>query len=116
MKAPRNRVVRTLWFSTGIVLVVVSPVVGAIPGPGGIFVFAAGLALMLQNSHRAKRVFVDTKRRWPKVGHYADMGLRRQSAARRRARDKVVADDGPPPSFRTRLAEILAPPSSDRTR
>jgi hypothetical protein len=116
MKAARNPMLRTLWFSTGVVLVILSPVVGAIPGPGGIFVFAAGLALMLQNSHRAKRVFVDAKRRWPKLGHYADMGLRRQSAARRRARDKVVPADGPPLSFKARLAEMLAPPSNDRPR
>ncbi|MDB5706997.1 MAG: hypothetical protein JWN66_4113 [Sphingomonas bacterium] len=43
---------------------------------------------MLQNSHWAKRHFVHTKRRWPKLGHYADIGLRRASAARRRARLK----------------------------
>ncbi|MGY2733095.1 hypothetical protein [Sphingomonas sp. UYP23] len=116
MKPPRHPMLRTLWFSTGVVLVILSPLVGAIPGPGGIFVFAAGLALMLQNSHRAKRVFVDTNRRWPKLGHYADMGLRRQSAARRRARDKVVRADGPPLTFRQRLAEILAPPPNDRPR
>ena len=103
---------RTLWFSTGVVLVVLSPIVGAIPGPGGIFVFAAGLALMLRNSSRAKRVFVDVKRRWPKLGHYADLGMRRKSAARRRARDKLTPVDGPPLSFRARLA----PPSNDRPR
>ena len=107
---------RTLWFSTGVVLVIVSPVVGAIPGPGGIFVFAAGLALMLQNSARSKRVFVGVKRRWPSVGHYADLGMRRKSAARRRMRDKVDRADGPPPTFRQRLAGILAPPSKDRPR
>lgn len=85
-----NPLVRTLWFGTGIALVIVSPIVGAIPGPGGIFVFAAGLTLILRHSSRAKRTFVDVKRRWPKIGHYADMGLRRQSAARRRARDKEL--------------------------
>ncbi len=116
MKAQRHPMLRTLWFSTGVVLVVLSPIVGAIPGPGGIFVFAAGLALMLQNSARAKRVFVDAKRRWPRLGHYADLGLRRKSAARRRARDKVVPADGPPLSFRTRLAEILAPPPGNPPR
>ena len=72
----------------GLVLVILSPVVGIIPGPGGIPVFAAGLALMLRNSDLAKRAFVRTKRRWPMLGHYADLGLRRASAKRRRARDK----------------------------
>jgi hypothetical protein len=75
-------------FVLGVLLVLVTPLVGVLPGPGGIFVFAAGLALMLQNSHWAKRQFVHGKRRWPRVGHYADIGLRRASAARRRARDR----------------------------
>ena len=92
MMTSRNPMLRTGLMVTGIIVVILSPIVGAIPGPGGIFVFAAGLALILQNSQRAKRAFVDVKRRYPKVGHYADMGLRRQSAARRRARDRAARD------------------------
>ncbi|WP_404367974.1 hypothetical protein AB5I39_13830 [Sphingomonas sp. MMS24-J45] len=90
MKSQPAPFVRTLWFGTGVALVIVSPIVGAIPGPGGVFVFAAGLTLMLRHSRRAKKHFVGVKRRWPKIGHYADIGLRRQSAARRRARDKEL--------------------------
>ena len=89
MITSRNPMLRTTYLVTGFIVVILSPVVGAIPGPGGIFVFAVGLALILQNSQRAKRTFVDVKRRWPKVGHYADIGLRRRSAARRRARDRA---------------------------
>ena len=92
MITSRNPVIRTTYLVTGFVIVILSPVVGAIPGPGGVFVFAAGLSLILRNSARAKRTFVDVKRRWPKVGHYADIGLRRASAARRRARDKAHRD------------------------
>ena len=108
MMTSRNPMLRTGLMVTGIIVVILSPIVGAIPGPGGVFVFAAGLALILQNSQRAKRAFVDIKRRYPKVGHYADMGLRRQSAARRRARDRA-ADDGPPLSLRTRIAQMFQP-------
>ena len=90
MMTSRNPMIRTGLLVTGVIVVILSPIVGAIPGPGGVFVFAAGLALILQNSQRAKRGFVEIKRRYPKVGHYADMGLRRQSAARRRARDKAL--------------------------
>lgn len=86
----RNPALRTLLTGVGLTLVIVSPAVGIIPGPGGIPVFAAGLALMLRNSDRAKRVFVRAKRRWPRIGHYADLGLRRGSARRRRARDKAL--------------------------
>jgi hypothetical protein len=57
--------------------------VGALPGPGGIFVFAAGLALVLKTSMWAKRRYVDFKRKQPKIGRWADWGLRRRSALRR---------------------------------
>ncbi|WP_229726544.1 hypothetical protein [Sphingomonas alpina] len=83
--APRP-LLRTGLFSLGVVLVIASPVVGIIPGPGGVVVFAAGLALMLRNSLWAKRQFVGAKRRWPKAGDLADRGLRRASRARRQSR------------------------------
>ncbi|MBX9796679.1 hypothetical protein [Sphingomonas sp.] len=75
---------RLTLLGTGIVLMVVSPVVGIIPGPGGIPVFVAGLALTLRNSRRAKRIFVRAKRRWPKLGRIADIGLRRKGRLRSR--------------------------------
>ena len=75
----------------GFLLIIVSPLVGAIPGPGGVFVFAAGLALILQNSEWAKRLYVRFKRRHPNKGRWADWGLRRLSARRREARLKRAA-------------------------
>ncbi len=87
MRKTRHPMRRFCLFWLGVLLLIATPFVGVLPGPGGIFVLAAALALMLQNSHWAKRRFVHTKRRWPKLGHYADMGLRRASARRRRARD-----------------------------
>ena len=62
----------------GWLLMVVSPIVGAIPGPGGIFVFAAGAALLIRNSCWAKRRYVMIKRRWPKLGRACDMAMRRR--------------------------------------
>ena len=41
----RKKPVRTGLFMTGLLLLILSPLAGAIPGPGGIFVFAAGLTL-----------------------------------------------------------------------
>ena len=67
----------------GVLLMIASIPVGALPGPGGIFVFAAGLALVLKVSTWAKRRYVKFKRWQPKVGRWADWGLRRQSAKRR---------------------------------
>lgn len=86
MAAARSPLVRTALFATGALLIAVSPLVGIIPGPGGIFVFAAGLVLVLQNSRWAQKVFARAKKRWPRFGHYADKALRRRSARRRQAR------------------------------
>ena len=72
-------------FVVGVILMLLSPLAGIIPGPGGIFVFAIGLAMVLKTSMWAKRHYVRFKNWQPKVGRWADWGLRRQSARRREA-------------------------------
>ena len=72
-------------------LILATPLVGVIPGPGGIFVFAAGLVLVLQNSRWARRKFARAKRRYPRFARYSDMALRRRSWRRRQQRDKDLA-------------------------
>ncbi|PTQ08582.1 hypothetical protein CLG96_15440 [Sphingomonas oleivorans] len=81
--AGRNETVRLCLFLLGCLLIVVTPAVAILPGPGGIFTFAGGLALALRNSAWAKRRYVEIKRRWPKIGSWCDWGLRRRSAKRR---------------------------------
>ena len=81
----RNPAVRTALFALGCLLMAASPLVGIIPGPGGIIVFGAGLALALKYSEWAKRQYVRFKRRHPRKGAWADWGLRRRSARRREA-------------------------------
>ncbi|MCM8557059.1 hypothetical protein [Sphingomicrobium sediminis] len=76
---------RTIVFAVGAFLIVLSPIVGAIPGPGGLFVFAAGLALCLRTSRWARRQYVRFKRWQPEAGRWADWGLQRKSAKRREA-------------------------------
>jgi hypothetical protein len=70
-------------FAVGVILILLSPLAGVIPGPGGIFVFAIGLAMVLKTSMWAKRRYVRFKRQQPNVGRWADWGLRRRSALRR---------------------------------
>ncbi len=67
----------------GVFLMIVSPLAGVLPGPGGILVFAAGLALTLKYSEWAKRKYVEFKRKHPNKGRWADWGMRRSSARRR---------------------------------
>lgn len=75
----------TQWvlFAIGIVLIILSPVAGVIPGPGGVIVFGIGLGLVLKTSQWAKRRYVHFKRWQPGVARWTDWGLRRRSARRR---------------------------------
>ena len=84
-------------FVVGAILMILSPLAGIIPGPGGIFVFAIGLAMVLKTSMWAKRRYVHFKRWQPKAGRVTDWGLRRDSAKRR---DTIRKDQKavPPPS------------------
>jgi ribonuclease P protein component len=75
--------VRTTLVVVGFILIGLTPVVGPLPGPGGVIVFAAGLSLVLRYSQWAKRRYVRFKRHHPKKGDWADWGLRRASAKRR---------------------------------
>lgn len=84
----KSILIRQTLFFMGVLLIIVSPLVGAVPGPGGVFVFAAGLALVLKNSEWAKRQYVKFKRRHPNKGRWADWGMRRTSARRREDRLK----------------------------
>jgi ribonuclease P protein component len=79
------RAVRSALVVLGFILIGLAPLLGPLPGPGGIFVFAAGLSLVLRYSAWAKRQYVKLKRRHPKKGEWADWGLRRASAKRRQA-------------------------------
>jgi hypothetical protein len=80
--------IRYCLLGLGWLLIALTPVVGPLPGPGGIIVLAAGLTLLLRNSRWARRSFARAKRRWPRLGALADRGLRRKSARRRRERAK----------------------------
>ena len=83
-------------FAVGVILILLSPLAGVIPGPGGIFVFAIGLAMVLKTSMWAKRRYVRFKRWQPKAGRWADWGLRRRSAKRREAAFKERNGNGRP--------------------
>ena len=85
-----------LIFFVGVILILVSPVVGAVPGPGGVFVFALGLAMVLKTSRWARRHYVRFKRWQPEAGRWTDWGLRRKSALRREALRKQQNSTGTP--------------------
>ena len=76
-------VVEWAIFAVGVVLLIVSPLVGAIPGPGGVIVAGIGLAMILKTSMWARRHYVRFKRWQPKAGRWTDWALRRRSHFRR---------------------------------
>ncbi|HEX5257942.1 MAG TPA: hypothetical protein VFW35_04065 [Sphingomicrobium sp.] len=83
-------VVEWTAFAVGLLLLIVSPLVGALPGPGGIIVAGIGLALVLRTSMWAKRRYVEFKRWQPKAGRWMDWALRRRSAERREVLRKAT--------------------------
>jgi hypothetical protein len=116
----------TEWmiFAIGVILIIISPVFGAVPGPGGIFVFALGLAMVLKTSRWARRRYVRFKRWQPKAGQWADWGLRRKSAARREAMRKQQIElerqgrrgENGPVDPQARLAGSVDFPTADHDR
>ena len=71
-------------FALGVILIIAGLAIAPIPGPGGIFLIAPGLALILKTSMWAKRRYVKLSRWQPKAGYWTDKALRRKSAERRR--------------------------------
>ncbi len=78
---------RVEWslFGLGLLLIIGGLMLAPLPGPGGIFLIAPGLALVLKSSMWAKRYYVRVKRWQPRAGRWLDWSLRRKSAARREA-------------------------------
>ena len=75
-------------FVLGCLLIIIAPLVGVIPGPGGVFVFAAGFALVLKIQRMGEAPICALQARHPNKGRWADWGLRRLSARRREERLK----------------------------
>jgi len=81
-------------FALGVLLIIAGIIIAPIPGPGGVFLIAPGIALILKTSMWAKRHYVKMKRWQPKAGHWTDLALRRRSARRREAIRKAQRRQG----------------------
>ena len=93
VKAPPDSVLRIVYLGLGWLLLILTPIVGALPGPGGIFLFAGGAALLLKNSNWVKRAYARHSRRYPRHGRLADKILRRRQAPRGRARPEPTGNE-----------------------
>lgn len=72
-------------FALGVLLILLGFLLAPLPGPGGIFLIAPGLALILKTSMWAKRHYVRVKRWQPRAGRLMDGAMRRPSHRRREA-------------------------------
>ena len=88
-----NPIVEWSMFGLGILLIIGGLIIAPVPGPGGIFLIAPGIALILKTSMWAKRHYVRVKRWQPKAGRWMDWALRRQSHQRREAIRKAAEQD-----------------------
>jgi hypothetical protein len=77
-------------FALGVLLIIAGLIIAPIPGPGGVFLIAPGIALILKTSMWAKRRYARFKRYRLKIlgrhftpGRWTDLALRRRSALRR---------------------------------
>jgi hypothetical protein len=92
-----TRLVQSLLFGTGVLLLILAPIISPLPGPGGLLLAAAGLTFVLRTSLWAKRRYVRFKRWQPRAGSWFDWGLRRGSARRRDALAKEKERAEAPP-------------------
>ena len=67
------------WFMLvlGWILVAATPIVGLFPGPGGVVVFAVGLAVILKHSRWAKRRYARLTRAYPEYGDWINWAIGR---------------------------------------
>jgi hypothetical protein len=77
-------------FALGVLLIIAGLIIAPIPGPGGVFLIAPGVALILKTSWWAKRHYVKLKRWQPKAGYWTDRALRRKNARQRYERMKEL--------------------------
>src|SRR3954451_11315874 len=85
-----NPIVEWSMFAAGLLLIVAGLMIAPLPGPGGIFLIAPGVALILKTSMWAKRHYVRVKRWQPRAGRWMDWALRRPSHQRREALRKAA--------------------------
>lgn len=83
---------RHVWIVLGWFLMISSPVIGVIPGPGFIIVFPIGLAMVLKNSRFAKKQYLRLSRRFPEYGRWMDWALRRRKVKGRPPAPDIWAD------------------------
>jgi hypothetical protein len=77
-KRKANRTLQWAAIVLGWALMIAAPLIGWLPGPGGLILFPIGLALVLKNSLWAKRRYAEHSKRHPEYGLWANWAMRRK--------------------------------------
>jgi hypothetical protein len=73
-----NRAFQWVMIVTGWGLMILAPLIGWLPGPGGLILFPLGMALVIKNSLWAKRQYAKHAKRHPEYGTWANWAMRRK--------------------------------------
>lgn len=73
-----RRSVQMALIGLGWFLMILAPLIGWLPGPGGLVLFPIGLALVLKNSLWAKRQYARHSKQHPEYGEWANWAMRRK--------------------------------------
>lgn len=87
-----SRAYRLAMLTLGWMLVLGSPLLGPIPGPGPLIILPIGLAIILKHSRWAKRRYAIFARANPEYGRWADWAMRRSKATERPPFPDLKAD------------------------
>ena len=82
-KSAQQRAVQLLMMLCGWALVISSPLVSWLPGPGGLLFFILGLGLILKNSHWARKQFARHSKKHPEYSLWVGWALRRKRFRKR---------------------------------
>jgi hypothetical protein len=77
-KAKDNQARRWVMIILGWALMIAAPLIGWLPGPGGLILFPLGLAILLKNSAWAKRFYTRHSKRHPEYGQWINWAMRRK--------------------------------------
>ncbi|MGL5840032.1 MAG: hypothetical protein ACRCY3_16185 [Sphingorhabdus sp.] len=77
-KLSENPTFRWAMILLGWTLIILAPLIGWLPGPGGLILFPIGLALLIKNSRWAKRQYARHSKQHPEYGEWANWAMRRK--------------------------------------
>lgn len=77
-KLTNSRSVQWMLIILGWALMIAAPLIGWLPGPGGLILFPIGLALVLKNSLWAKRRYARLSKLHPEYGEWASWAMKRK--------------------------------------